>query len=353
MTHFLISTLEASLDILLDTAPFMILGIAAGGAIKAFFSAKFIAGHLGGGKFAPVIKSAIIGVPLPLCSCSVAPTAASLKKQGANRGAVSSFLISTPESSMDSIALTYVLIDPLMTVIRPVAAFITATVAGTIQNFLPETPQDKAVVNNEAAAPADPLMKRLRDGQTYAFFDLWHELLPWFAGGILAAGVISALVPPSFFESGFGGGITGMLIVMAVGMGMYICSSASTPVAAAMIMKGMSPGTALVFMLVGPAVNMASLGMISSILGKRGAAVHLACLAVCTVLLGLGVDMLYSYTGITIAASAVRVGEVLPPWLQWSSVAVLAVTAAVPFLKRKSDDMNNGSCCSDCGTHSN
>ncbi len=352
MTDFLLKILESSLDILLDTAPFMILGIAAGGAVKSFFSTAFIAKHLSGGKFLPVLKSAAAGVPLPLCSCSVAPTAASLKKQGANKGAVSSFLISTPESSMDSIALTYVLIDPVMTVIRPAAAFLTATAAGIVQNFLPgeEEKQPEPLAEAEQIGEAvkkEPFLKRLRDGQAYAFFDLWRELLPWFALGVGAAGIIHALIPPSFFENNFGGGIGGMLIVLIAAMGMYICSSASTPIAAAMILKGMSPGTALVFMLAGPAVNAASLGMITSILGKKGAAVHITVLALCTIAFGLAVDVLYLYMGASAAASVSQAGEILPAWLQWLSVAVLAVAALLPLLKKK-EVMSECSCNSGC-----
>lgn len=139
-----------------------------------------------------------------------------------------------------------------------------------------------------------------------------------------------------------------MLMVLIPAMGMYICSSASTPIAAAMILKGMSPGTALVFMLAGPAVNVASLGMITSILGKKGAAVHLSILAVSTVILGLAVDALYTYLGISAAASVSQGGEFMPVWLQWGSLAVLVVTAVLPSFMKKKDVMSECSCNSGC-----
>jgi uncharacterized membrane protein YraQ (UPF0718 family) len=340
--------LSASLRLLLESAPYMIIGLAAGGLIKAFFSAGFVARHLGRGRFLPVLKAAIIGVPLPLCSCSVVPTASALKKQGAGKGAVTSFLISTPESSMDSIALTYVLIDPLMTVIRPAAAFVTAIAAGIAQTFLPGSQHSPA--ETEEPERKENLNKRLGGGQYYAFFDLWPELVPWFAGGIIVSGAISALVPSSFFENSFGGGITGMLVIMAVSLGMYICSSASTPVAAVMIMKGMSPGTALVFMLAGPATNIASLGMVKSILGAKGTTLYLACIAVFTLAAGLTTDMLYAGLGIGLAAKAGAAKEILPQWVQWASAAFLVFAYVKYLLNRKKSKTNecscgSGSCC--------
>lgn len=137
---FLEKTLIASLDIWVESAPYILFGLAMAGLLKAFLPDDLVIRHLGKGNAASVIKAALLGVPLPLCSCGVIPAAAGLRKSGASRGATVSFLISTPETGVDSIAITYALLDPIMTVIRPVAAFITAVFAGTLVNHIPEKP---------------------------------------------------------------------------------------------------------------------------------------------------------------------------------------------------------------------
>ena len=130
-----ISVLLASWNVLLESAPFVLLGFFVAGLLKAFLPDDFVARHLGGGSKASIFKAAAMGIPIPLCSCGVLPAAAGLKKQGAGKGAVTSFLISTPETGVDSIAVSYALLDPLMTVIRPVVAFFTAVAAGIAVAF--------------------------------------------------------------------------------------------------------------------------------------------------------------------------------------------------------------------------
>lgn len=132
---FLIQVLYSSWDVLLDSSPFIIFGFLVAGLLKAFVPNDMISRHLGGGRFSSVVKSSLVGIPLPLCSCGVLPAAAGMKEQGAGKGAVASFMISTPETGVDSIAITYALLDPLMTVMRPVSAFVTSITTGFFVNL--------------------------------------------------------------------------------------------------------------------------------------------------------------------------------------------------------------------------
>lgn len=284
--EIVISVLRESWHLLLEASVYILFGMLVGGLLKVFLNPSFVADHLGKGKFSSVIKAALFGIPIPLCSCGVLPAAASLKKQGANNGATTAFLISTPESGVDSIAITYALLDPIMTVARPVSAFVTAVAAGISENLLQtqkeedwhrvidrSCPIDNCCDGNECP-PQEHSMhhtftEKLWAGLKFAVDDLWGDLAGWFFAGLLLAGVISTIIPQELMTRYLGGGLHSMLIMLLVGIPMYICATASTPVAAALILKGVSPGAALVFLLVGPATNITSLSVLFGLLGKR------------------------------------------------------------------------------------
>ena len=249
-----------------------------------------------------VFKAALLGVPLPLCSCGVLPAALSLKKQGANNGATTAFMISTPESGVDSIAITYALLDPIMTVARPLVAFVTAAVAGLTENLLgyraavpvgtpakPFSVADPGGTMNDVSG-AHPQHRRLgykvKSGLHYAFSEFWGDLAGWFFLGIFLAGLITALIPDDVFSRYLGSGFSAMLLMLAVGIPLYICATASTPIAAALILKGVSPGAALVFLVTGPATNAATVTTISRLLGKRAVVIYLV--SICGVALAGG-----------------------------------------------------------------
>ena len=208
----------------------------------------------------------------------------SLQKQGANKGATTAFLISTPESGVDSIAVTYALLDPVMTVARPAAALVTATAAGVAQNVL-DRGEETTPMEPDRSCPVDGCCdgtfcsteeherhhtfgEKIRAGITYAVTDVWGDMAGWFLIGLLLAGLITSVVPEAWFSSYLGGGLPSMLIMLAVGIPLYICATASTPIAAALILKGVSPGAALVFLLAGPATNVTSLTVLLKV--RRG-----------------------------------------------------------------------------------
>jgi uncharacterized membrane protein YraQ (UPF0718 family) len=344
----IISILQESWHLLLEASVYILFGMLVGGLLKVFLSPSFVAGHLGKGKFISVIKAALFGIPIPLCSCGVLPAAASLKKQGANSGATTAFLISTPESGVDSMAITYALLDPIMTVARPVSAFITAVAAGISENLLHtqkeedwekvidrSCPIDNCCDGNECPpeehAKHHTFSEKMWSGLKFAVDDLWGDLAGWFFAGLLLAGVIAALIPEELMTQYLGGGLNSMLIMLLVGIPMYICATASTPVAAALILKGVSPGAALVFLLVGPATNVTSLSVLFGLLGKRATAIYLAALSLFAVLSGLVVDMVYDGFGVSASAIAGQAGEVVPYWLQLFGALLVILLSVKPL----------------------
>lgn len=349
-----ISIFKESWHLLLEASVYILFGMLVGGLLKVFLNPSFVADHLGTGKFSSVVKAALFGIPIPLCSCGVLPAAASLKKQGANNGATTAFLISTPESGVDSMAITYALLDPIMTVARPVSAFITAVAAGISENLLQSQKEGDWERVIDRSCPVDnccdgkecppdehaahhSFTEKLWSGLKFAVDDLWGDLAGWFFAGLLFAGVIAAVIPQELMTRYLGGGLHSMLIMLLVGIPMYICATASTPVAAALILKGVSPGAALVFLLVGPATNVTSLAVLFGLLGKRATAIYLIMLSLFAVLSGLVLDMIYNSFGVTASAIAGQAGEVIPYWLQLSGAFLIILLSLKPsylFLKK-------------------
>lgn len=320
-------------DILLDSAPYVLLGFFIAGLLKAFIPGRFIHNHLGGGRMAGVFKASLLGIPIPLCSCGVIPAAAGLKAQGADRGAVASFMISTPETGVDSIAVTWALLDPVMTVIRPVTAFMTAMLTGVgITLFdregqpaksieIPDTshqsktpgisqhdfgdmlPMAPSGCDKSCCAPSGNSTsrgRRLRSGLAFAFGDLLTDIGPWLLFGIGLAGVITVWVSPDFIETWLGDGIGAMLIMILVATPLYVCATASTPIAAALALKGLSPGAALVFLMAGPATNAATITVVYKLLGRRAVGIYLGIIVVSSLIMGMAVNGLYRMLGLDI-----------------------------------------------------
>ena len=306
----LIEIVVASWSVLLDAAPWVLFGFFVAGLVKAFVPEKLVATHLGGG-FSSIVKASAIGVPIPLCSCGVIPAAAGLKKQGAGKGAVSSFLVSTPETGIDSIAISYALLDPLMTLLRPVAAFVTAIATGVAVTFTEKA--EPAVEPPSERAPSDGcctcgcghksvekpgVAQKIRSGLSFAFGELLGDVGGWLLVGVLIAGFISVFVSGQFVERYLSNDLLTMLVMLAISVPMYVCATSSTPIVAALALKGISPGAALVFLLAGPATNAASLPVISKLLGKKATVAYLAVIVVMSLLFGILANYLYSWLGL-------------------------------------------------------
>ncbi|MBI4881077.1 MAG: SO_0444 family Cu/Zn efflux transporter [Planctomycetes bacterium] len=325
MIGFLSEWLAAMWMILRESGPFLFIGFTLAGLIKVFVPADKVVRHLGRDDFRSVFVSSCAGVPIPLCSCSVIPTATALRRSGASKGATTSFLISTPETGVDSIGMTWAVMDPLMTFARPIAALLTALGAGSLVNLMVRRGWDDRGAGEAAPsgagapccacgaaaaaeAPAAGVRKdvsRARGGRFleamravfgYSFGTLMADLTPWFIIGFVLSGLIMVCVPDDFLAGVLPAGWTwlSMLVMLVVGIPMYICATASTPVAAALVAKGLDPGAALVLLLAGPATNVATFFVVKNLLGRRVLLVYLGTIAVVSLALGGVVNGIYS-----------------------------------------------------------
>jgi len=304
--------LLASWSVLLESAPFVLLGFFIAGVLKAFVPDDFVATHLGGGGFSSIIKASLFGIPIPLCSCGVLPAAAGLKKQGSGNGPVAAFLISTPETGVDSIAVSWALLDPLMTVIRPVVALFMAIATGIAVSFAGKQSASEVAADldksGESACASScccshkkqeklTVAGKFREGMSFAFGDLLNDVGLWLFIGILLSGLISVFVSTEVVSRYLSNEYLSMLVMFIVSIPLYVCATASTPIVAALALKGISPGAALVFLLAGPATNAASLPVIFRMLGRKSAFIYLASIVLISLLAGVLVNDLYSYLG--------------------------------------------------------
>lgn len=320
----------------LESAPYLMLGFFLAGMIRAFVNEKIISRRLGGRGLKPVFTAALLGAPLPLCSCSALPTAAELRKQGASRGATTSFLISTPETGVDSVSISYAMLDLPMTIARPLAALFTAFLTGSAETILHPEKEHPAV--NEATAPAPerkPLSTRLREGVRYGYLVLMADLAWYLLWGLALAGAVSAFLPAHLLSDLPGGEWTAMGLIILTGVPLYICATGSTPLAAALIAKGISPGAGLLLLLVGPATSIASLSIIWKILGVRSTVIYLTGVVVCGVLCALGMNYFYDVTGIAPMTGGVSGADTIPDWLEIASATALWLLIARGVYREK------------------
>lgn len=322
---------------------YILLGLLISGLIRSFISNEDIAKYLGRGRYRPVFLAAIFGVPLPLCSCGVIPAALSLRKSGASKGATLSFLISTPETGLDSIALSIALLNPLMAVFRPIAALVTAIVAGVAEALFDPHDEKSAATPSRSCCSQGPqpatagtgLWQRLGSGLYYAFVDLLKDIAGWLLLGIVTAGAIAYFIPESMVSNYLGTGWVSMIVMLLIGIPLYICASASTPIAAALMLKGLSPGAALVFLLAGPATNPATIIMSLKFLGKRATVIYLGSIAACSLGLGFFLDALYAYWKIDPKADIGQAGHIMPHEIKtWAAYILIALIAYAFWPKR-------------------
>lgn len=350
------SILLESWHVLVEASPYVLLGFFVAGLLKAFVPDAFMARHLGGKSVGAVLKAAVIGVPLPLCSCGVLPAALGLRKQGASKGATTAFMISTPETGVDSMAVTYALIDPIMTVIRPVAASITAIFAGVLVNAFPEKeqplPMNGLLASMDEQPPAhdheaggcgcdggcsvdanQTMLGKFKGGMDYAFGEMIADIGRWLLIGVLIAGIISAAIPEDALNEYVGTGLLSYLVMLVVALPLYVCATASTPIAASLLLKGLSPGAALVFLLAGPATNGATITVMLKTMGKRAAGLYVLSIVICSLALAWVTDKLYLALGLDIRAVVSEVGETLPEWAGVTCAVTILILVVKSFVR--------------------
>lgn len=316
-----------------DVAIYLIFGFLVAGILHIIFPESMVRRHLGKDSFGSVLKSTLFGIPLPICSCGVVPVAVSIKNSGASKGSVVSFLIATPQVGADSFMITYSLLGWVFGVFRIITSLITALSAGIMVNMFGKDgngimfPMD---LNNNNETLKD------RAGSVFRYME--YELLGSIATplliGMVVAGCISVFVPDNFFEIYMGSNFFSMVIMLVIGIPMYVCASASTPIAASLIMKGMSPGAALVFLLTGPATNAISISSIMGVIGKRSTIVYLAVISSASLAFGYLLNLFVGEFGFN-KIIMLHDMAMLPEWVRLAGSVILGVMLVWFYIHKK------------------
>lgn len=290
-TDVVMELLNSLMFMLNEMSPYILLGFLMAGIMSAFIPQRTFARHLSGRGFKSVVKSALIGVPLPLCSCGVLPTAIAMRRNGASRAASTSFLIATPQTGVDSIAATWSLLGPAFAVIRPIAALVTSVFGGVAVGSAEkheEVKTHKHVEEDEHKSFGPKCLAALK----YGYIDLVASIGGWLVTGLIIAALITVYVPADFFSVLGSRPIFSMIAVLVIAIPMYVCATGSIPIAMSLMLKGLSPGTALVLLMAGPAANFASFTLISREFGRKSAVIYLSSIVVGAVAFGLVIDYL-------------------------------------------------------------
>ncbi len=358
-------------DLVYQMSPYILLGFLFAGLMHAFIPNAIYRKYLGGSSFRTVVNAAILSIPIPLCSCGVIPTAMSLRKEGASKGATVSFLICTPQTGIDSIIATYSLMGLPFALLRPFIAITTAIAGGAIVNRFAgkdEQAATSATEGNHSQADSDhckadgchcdtndnhshadgaskhSFVKKLGIALNYAFVEMMQDIGKWLMAGLLVAGLITVFVPQSFFELFSDNSLLSMIIILLFALPMYLCATGSIPIAMALMMKGLSPGTALVLLMAGPAINFASMLIIGKVMGRRTMLLYIATIVGGAILFGLGIDYLLPREWFTAPLAHIHAHEHGPSYFNIGSTVLLAALLINAFIRKH----RHGSACS-CG----
>ena len=328
--------------IVLDMAPYLLLGFFIAGLLYAFVPQTLIAKHMARPGFRSVLNATLLGIPLPLCSCGVIPTTVGLRRAGVSRGACTSFLISTPQTGVDSILATYSVLGLPFAIVRPIAALVTGIFGGLAtdrlfskeENAAPNAVVDDAVVevkcecgchddhcdcddddchchDHDDCCCGDDchchegfnFVGKMKKALGYAFGELLEDVGKWLAVGLLIAAIITVAVPDNFFDALKDYPFVNMLIVLAIAIPMYVCATGSIPIALSLMMKGLTPGAALVLLMAGPAINSASMLVINKAFGKKQMTIYITSIVIGAILFGLGIDYLLPHEWFAVAGT--------------------------------------------------
>ncbi len=381
-----------------ESAPWLLLGLLVAGLMHELVPVDILKKHMGANNFASVSKAAIIGAPLPLCSCGVIPAAIGLRRSGASKSSTISFLVSTPETGVDSVSVSYALLGPVFAVVRPIAAIISAMVAGIMVMLFGKETEDnhanpshssggdakhtccassstksastKSASDSSVSSCSEP--KQIKpsscsssetessmancDGATeieetsccastsskiqkenkHSWFQktvtimqfssgkLLRDITFWLMLGLVMAAAIQTFVPSNFLTQ-WGDGFIAMLVMALIGVPMYICATASTPLALGFLAAGLSPGAILVFMMAGPATNIATMGMIAKEMGTRTLVLYLTSVITTSILFGYGLNTLFAIAEFSLPNAQMHAHEHSSlQWLYLASAVLLA-----------------------------
>lgn len=357
-----------------EMAPYLLLGFFIAGLLHAFVPQTLYHKWLSGNDAKSVLLSLLFGIPLPLCSCGVIPTAVSMRKEGASKGATTAFLIGTPQTGVDSIAATFSVLGLPFAILRPVAALVTGFFGGIAVNASARKESScgaecaiPGADNERATAPRLTFLQKCRSAIRYGFSEMIQDIGRWLVIGLVLAGLINIFVPEGFFTALSGAPLLNMLVVLLIAVPMYVCATGSIPIAAALMLKGLSPGAALVFLMAGPATNLASIIVLGKTLGKRSLAIYLLAIISGAILFGLGVDHLLPHEWFThqvttaFHSSCCHEEATAMPWWQIASSILMALllVRALYLRFRKSNNTKDktmefkvsGMMCNHCRAH--
>lgn len=276
-----------------EMSPYLLLGFLLAGLMHSFIPGRYYTKFLAKKSFRSVINAALFGIPLPLCSCGVIPTAMSLRKEGASKGAVASFLIATPQTGVDSIIATFSLMGLPFAIVRPIAALLTAVFGGAMVNTTDDCKEKPVETNGKHNDHKhEGFIDKLREALEYAYIEMMEDIGKWLVIGLVIAGLITVFVPAEMFAIFNGNTLASMLLVLCIALPMYLCATGSIPIAVALMMKGLTPGAALVLLMAGPACNFASMLVIRKVLGVRTLITYLASIIVGSIAFGYMIDYL-------------------------------------------------------------
>lgn len=330
----------ALLNILNQMSPYILLGFILAGMLHVFIRPDTMSRHLSGHGWRPVVKAALLGIPLPLCSCGVLPTAVALRRQGASKGASTSFLIATPQTGVDSIAATYALLGLPFAIVRPIAALVGSVAGGMAvdrsdkdgDNDMPVTASATACSDGccqsaaEAEAPRG-FINKMWAAVKYGLTDMVASVGKWLVIGLVVAAVITVAVPDSLFLSLAEYPRLAMLVMVAVAVPMYVCATGSIPIAMSLMLKGLTPGVGFVLLMAGPAANFASVMVLSKSLGRRATAVYVLSVVVTAILFGLLIDYLLPAQWFAIGGAADTIAHCHVEWLWFPTLCSALLVA--------------------------
>jgi HflK protein len=370
MIDFLLAVLQAFWAIMKEASVYLLVGFLLAGVLAVLVPRQLLTRLVGTGKLKSVLWGSVLGAPLPLCSCGVLPTAVGLRKEGATPGATVAFLVATPETGVDSISLTYALTDPLMTVFRPIAGVVTAIVAGILTNLFGVTERPAGTDAGSAHAgdgdqghghahahnsghrlghdhdhhhaefpqapggPRQAVVGTVSRIMRYGFRDLLDDVAWWLVLGLVLSAIVEVALPANLFEI-WGGGVASLLLMLVLSTLLYTCGVCSTPLAAALALKGLSPGAALVFLVAGPATNIGSLVVLLKVLGMRAVGVYLAAVSVMTLLAGFALNALYQAWKIDPRLTFGTAAEFVPESVKVAGAVLLSVVLIVSMWRTR------------------
>lgn len=317
-----------------EMAPYLVLGFIFAGILHIYVKKEMVQKYLGKKNFRSVIYSVLLGIPLPLCSCGVIPTGISFHKEGASKGATISFLISTPQTGVDSIMATYSLLGLPFAILRPIVALVTGVFGGVFTNMTEEKEETSSTDNKDECGDSccstdkKEYKNKYAEMIRYAFVELIQDISKWLIIGLIIAALISIILPDDFFSMYIGNPVLSMLLILVASVPLYVCATGSIPIAAVLLMKGLSPGAALVFLMAGPATNAATITVISKTLGKKSMFSYLASIIGGALFFGFIVDYFFPESLFTSSIKMMHhdhSSHLIPEWLKYVSTAILVV----------------------------